>query len=91
MTIRRRPGTESRPASTPPSATADSSVLHRPEDGHQAPTAEDRNEAALLAELESLGYRIAVPCLICRRPLTSKRSLRSHVGPVCSARMAVAR
>jgi hypothetical protein len=66
--------------------TTDSSRLHRPQDGYQAPTADDRREAALLAELFSLGYGITVPCLICRRPLTAERSLRLHIGPVCAAR-----
>lgn len=66
--------------------TADFS-LYRRQDGYQAPTAQDRREAALLAELRSLGYGIAVRCLVCRRPLTSARSLASHVGPVCAARV----
>ena len=70
--------------------TTDPSRLKRPHDGYQAPTAADRREAALLAELRSLGYGITVPCLICRHPLTAPRSLVSHIGPVCAARMAEA-
>lgn len=68
------------------SSAAKSNRLHRPEDGYAAPSAAERHEAALLAELAELGYGITVPCLVCRRPLTSARSLRSHVGPTCSAR-----
>ena len=86
MTIRRSPGTKSRAASTPPSATAESSRLHRPQDGYAAPTAQDRREAALLAELRELGYGITVPCLVCRHPLTAARSLARHIGPRCAAR-----
>ena len=71
---------------TPPSDTANSS-LYRAEDGYLAPTADERREAALLAEVRTLGYGITVPCLMCRRPLTAPRSLVSHVGPVCAARM----
>ena len=64
--------------------------LHRRQDGYQAPAAEDRREAALLAELCSLGYGITVPCLVCGRPLTSNRSLRLRVGPVCAGRVSTA-
>lgn len=63
------------------------SSLYRPEDGYVAPSADDRREHELLAELKSRGYGITVPCLICRRPLTSARSLAAHIGPVCRARM----
>ena len=66
------------------------SSLYRPEDGYVAPSADDRREHELLAELKSRGYGITVPCLICKRPLTSARSLAAHVGPVCRARMAEA-
>ena len=62
-------------------------TAYRPEDGYAAPGAEDRREAALLAELKALGYGITVPCLLCRRPLTSQRSLAARVGPVCAVRM----
>ena len=62
-------------------------TAHRRQDGYAAPTIEDRREHDLFAELKSLGYGITVPCLICSRPLTSKRSLATHVGPVCRARL----
>ena len=47
-------------------------------------------EVLLLAELRSLGYTITAPCLVCGRPLTSPRSLRSRVGPVCAGRLSSA-
>jgi len=74
-------------AATKMTATVTSqSSRHYRQDGYTAPTAEDRREDQLLAELQALGYGITVPCLVCRRPLTSPRSLRLHVGPVCAAR-----
>ena len=66
--------------------TVDSSRLHRPQDGFAAPSAEDRREAGLLAELEELGYGITVPCLVCRHPLTSAKSVARHIGPKCAAK-----
>jgi hypothetical protein len=53
---------------------------------HQAPTADERREAKLLAELRALGYAITVPCLVCGHPLTTDRSLALHVGPKCLAK-----
>lgn len=85
--IRRSPGSEARATSTTTTvATADSIRLHRPQDGFAAPSAEDRREAGLLAELEELGYGITVPCLVCRHPLTSAKSVARHIGPKCAAK-----
>ena len=89
MKRRNRPGNPGAATSTPPSADFDSS-LHRPEDGYAAPTAEDRREARLRAELQELGYGITVPCLVCRHPLTAAKSLARHVGPKCAAKSAAA-
>jgi hypothetical protein len=66
--------------------TVDSIRLYRRQDGFAAPTAEERREAELLAELEELGYGITVPCLVCRHPLTSAKSIARHVGPKCAAK-----
>lgn len=68
--------------------TADScdSSLYRPQDGYAAPTAGDRREARLRAELEELGYGITVPCLVCRHPLSSAKSVARHIGPKCAAK-----
>ena len=87
---RRSPGVETRATSTPPSDITNFS-LYRAVDGFVAPTADGRREAALLAELRTLGYGITGPCLMCRRPLTAARSLETHVGPVCAARSGVTR
>jgi Family of unknown function (DUF6011) len=57
-----------------------------PDRWHSAPTAGERREAELRAELEALGYGITVPCLACGHALTSKASLDRHVGPKCAAR-----
>lgn len=84
---RRNPGTQARATSTTPLADTDSS-LYRRQDGYTAPTADERREAKLLAELRSLGYGITVPCLLCGHPLSAPRSLALHVGPRCRAKAA---
>jgi hypothetical protein len=38
---------------------------HRRQDGYAAPSAQDRREAALLAEAAELGYRLSTQCLDC--------------------------
>ena len=83
------PGINAGDTTTIATATAANAkdTAHRRQDGYAAPTIEDRREHDLFAELKSLGYGITVPCLICSRPLTSKRSLATHVGPVCRARL----
>lgn len=93
MTSKRRSGPPPREAAptghtTAGHHTADScdSSLYRPQDGYPAPTAEDRREAALLAELRELGYGVTVPCLVCRHPLTSAKSVARHIGPKCAAK-----
>jgi hypothetical protein len=88
MTERRnRPGSPGAVASTPPRAGSDSTA-HRSQDGYAAPTAEDRREAELVAELQALGYGITVPCLVCRHPLTSAKSVARHIGPKCATKAA---
>lgn len=83
--MRRRSG---KPAPTSEYTTAATdSNLYRRQDGFAAPTAEDRADAAFRAEAEQRGYGIFVRCLVCRRALTSARSLEKHVGPTCLARI----
>jgi len=62
---------------------------HRPQDGYQAPTSEDRRETALLAEAAELGYRLAVTCVDCGHWLANPVSVASHRGPRCRARAAM--
>lgn len=62
------------------------SSLHRPEDGCQAPIAQERREAELLDELRSLGYAIAIRCRVCGHPLTTAASVAAHIGPKCAAK-----
>ena len=59
---------------------------------HSTPTAQDRRESALLAELRDLGYTVAVSCTQCGHPLVSPKSIaRGHIGPKCAAKTAVTR
>jgi hypothetical protein len=53
---------------------------------HEPVTAEDRREAAILAEAAELGYRLAVQCRCCGSWLVADRSVREFIGPVCRAR-----
>ena len=69
-------------------ADSHDSSLCRRQDGYAAPTAEDRREAELVAELQALGYGITVPCLVCRHPLTSAKSVARHIGPKCATKAA---
>jgi hypothetical protein len=59
---------------------------YRPQDGYAAPTAEDRREAALLAEAAELGYRLATVCMDCGHWLANPVSVAAHRGPRCRAR-----
>ena len=70
--------------------TADScdSSLHRPQDGYAAPSAEDRREAGLLAELRDLGYQPATRCTRCGQWVVAAKSVALHMGPVCRAKSA---
>lgn len=83
MTAKRnRPGTASQAA---PKSSAD--ILNSsPDRWHSTPTADERREAKLLAELSDLGYTVAVSCLMCGHPLTAARSVAVHVGPKCRAK-----
>ena len=89
--IRRSPGSEARATSTTTTvATADSIRLHRPQDGYAAPSAEDRREAGLLAELRDLGYQPATRCTRCGQWVVAAKSVALHMGPVCRAKTAEA-
>lgn len=88
MTKRRNPAVSDRATSTPPSADSQFS-LHRRQDGYTAPTAQDRADAAFIAEAVARGYRLAMTCVDCGHYIVSEASLRRHRGPRCAARMAV--
>lgn len=60
--------------------------LYPPEDGYQAPTAEDRAVQQAIEVLRSHGYGIAMRCLDCRHPISSAASLARMRGPLCEAR-----
>jgi hypothetical protein len=82
---RNRPGMASRAA---PKSSAD--ILNdSPDRRHSTPTAADRREADLLAELRELGYTISVPCSVCGHALTAGRSTARHIGPKCHAKAVV--
>ena len=82
MTTRKRPAPTDRPS---PKSSADILSIG-PDTWHEAPTADERREANLRAELSELGYSISIPCLVCGHPLTTDRSLSLHVGPKCAAK-----
>ncbi len=63
------------------------STAHRAEDGFAAPTADERHEAELLAELKALGYTVAVRCTACNHPLVAGASVARHLGPKCAAKV----
>lgn len=84
---RRSPGEQARATSTTPIADLDSS-LYRRQDGYAAPTADDRREASLLAELRDLGYQPATRCTRCNQWVVAPKSVALHMGPVCRAKSA---
>lgn len=53
--------------------------------------AQERREAALIAELYDLGYRVAVQCRSCGSWLAHPQSVARHQGPVCASREEVQR
>jgi hypothetical protein len=81
-TKRNRPGGRSQAAPTSSTDLLNSS----PDRWHSTPTAEERREAELLAELRNRGYTVSVPCLMCGHPLTTDRSTARHLGPRCAAK-----
>ena len=60
--------------------------MYRREDGYAAPTADERREVSLLAELRALGYTVAVRCTACNHPLVAGASVSRHMGPKCAAK-----
>lgn len=84
---RNRPGSASQAA---PRSTATDILKCSPDALHSTPTPDERREAALLAELEALGYSISVRCKVCGHPLTTRLSTSLHIGPKCRAKRAVA-
>ena len=74
-------GNEAAPRSTATDYLNDSSDRR-----YSTPTVDERREAALLAELEALGYSISVRCRVCGHPLTTRLSTSLHIGPKCRAK-----
>lgn len=74
--------------STTPLVVTDSSVRPHNHPKHEPVTAEDRYEAALLAEAAELGYRLAVRCTRCNQWVVAAESVAAHMGPVCRSRTA---
>jgi hypothetical protein len=81
---RNRPGTASQAA---PKSSTDF-LNDSPDRRIEAPTAEDRREAQVLADAAELGYRLAVQCRCCGSWLVADRSVRKFIGPVCAKRVA---
>lgn len=81
--------TRRRPAGNRPSPRSRTTDSHHSSGDyrHQAPTADERREVQLLAELRSLGYGIAVSCVVCGHALTSPRSVALMIGPKCRAKV----
>jgi hypothetical protein len=81
---RKRPAQPDRPSRN--HTNTPQSNGHRRQDGYASPTAEDRREAAVLAEAAEMGYRLAVSCLDCGHYLVNPISVAHHRGPTCRAR-----
>jgi hypothetical protein len=79
---RNRPGTATQAA---PKSSADF-LNDSPDRRIEAPTAEDRREARVLAEAAALGYRLATRCSRCGQWVVARTSVRLHMGPVCRAK-----
>lgn len=81
--------TRKRPAGNRPSPTSRATDYSQSSGDyrHQAPTADERREARLLEELRNLGYGITVPCEACGHPLSTAKSVASHIGPKCAAKV----
>lgn len=87
MSQRKRPAPPQDRPSRNHSPNATKSTAHRSEDGYAAPTAEDRREAQLLAELRECGYRPAVRCTRCNQWVVADASVAAHMGPVCRSKV----
>lgn len=83
--IRKRPA-GNRPSPKSRATDYQQSNGHRAEDGYSAPTAEERREVELLAEVKALGYTVAVRCTACNHPLVAGVSVARHLGPKCAAK-----
>ena len=87
-TRKRRSGPAAKQSRPRQNTTAANSTVYRPQDGYQAPTAEDRREAAVLAAAAELGYRLGTRCLRCGHWIVAPKSVAAHMGPVCRAKVA---
>ena len=79
----RRPGGGTRAATK--SIAADILSIS-PDARHEAPTAEDRLDAEVIAEARARGFRLAARCTACGHWLVAAESVALHLGPVCRAR-----
>ena len=80
---RNRPGKASQAA--PKKSSADL-LNDSPDRRIEAPTAEDRHEAQVLAEAARLGYQLAYRCSRCGQWVVAPKSVARHMGPVCRAK-----
>jgi hypothetical protein len=79
---RKRPAPTDRPSSNGTNRYADPTVVP----GYQrteAPTADDRADAAVLEAARERGFRLAVRCTVCGHWLTAPKSVRRFIGPHC--------
>ena len=74
-------------ASTTPIASCESTA-YRPQDGYQAPSAQDRLDAQVIAAARERGFSIAVRCSRCNQWVVAAKSVAAHLGPVCQAKRA---
>ncbi len=81
-TKRNRPGSGSQAA---PKSSTDF-LNNSPNRRIEAPAADERAEAAFLADAYAHGYRLATKCLDCDHYLVNEKSVRLHRGPVCRSR-----
>jgi primosomal protein N' len=89
MTTRKRPAPpQSQPSPNATNGYAKSTAITRfyGHDRHEAMTAEDREDLAVITAAAARGYRIAVQCLDCGHWLSSPASVRRHLGPKCAAK-----
>ena len=53
---------------------------------HEPLTPEDRDDLDLIIAAAERGFRLATKCTACGHWLSSPKSIRAHMGPVCRAR-----
>jgi hypothetical protein len=86
MSTRKRPASADGPSPKSTTTTVADILNSSPDRRHSTPSADERREAALLAELSELGYTVAISCVVCGHALTTERSKALHLGPKCAAK-----